>query len=84
MFVILWVFLCYRDIPVGILHWLYLGLGKHILKACMLELSEPKQEQLDVLIESSDQSGFQTKLSSDIVRYIDSRQGKDIKTYVRI
>lgn len=67
----------------GILHWLYLGIGKHLLKACIQELPEMKQEQLCMLIESCDQSAFGTKVSRDTIIYIDSRQGKDIKTYVR-
>ncbi|XP_065930111.1 uncharacterized protein [Magallana gigas] len=43
-----------------------------------------KQEQLCMLIESCDQSAFGTKVSRDTIIYIDSRQGKDIKTYLQI
>ena len=73
----------YRDIPIGILHWLYLGLGKHLIKACLEDLADTQRELLTLLIESCDQSAFHTKICPDTVTYIDSRQGKDIKTYVR-
>ena len=73
----------YRDIPIGTLHWLYLGLGKRMIKACLGDLSDTQRELLTLLIESCDQSGFHTKICPDTVTYIDSRQGKDIKTYVR-
>ncbi|XP_062599983.1 uncharacterized protein LOC134261573 [Saccostrea cucullata] len=74
----------HSDIPVGILHWLYLGIGKHLLKSCIQDLPEVKQVQLCMMIESSDQSALTTKVSSDTIKYLDSRQGKDIKTYVSI
>lgn len=61
---------------------MFLGLGKHLLKACIQDLNEDQQQKLQLLLESMDQSSFTVKLSPDIVKHIDSRQGKDIKQYV--
>ncbi|CAG2198771.1 unnamed protein product [Mytilus edulis] len=74
----------HSDIPVGLLHWMFLGLGKHLLKACIQDLNEDQQQKLQLLLESMDQSSFTVKLSPDIVKHIDSRQGKDIKQYIQI
>lgn len=51
----------YCDFNLEIFQWeysvgyKYLGIGKHLLKACFQELPEMKQEQLCMLTESSDQ-----------------------------
>ena len=73
----------FSDIPVGQLHWMYLGLGKFILKKSF-EISDNLKEKLVCIIDAMDQSSFKSKISSEIVTYIDSRQGKDIKNYVRL
>ncbi|CAG2252557.1 unnamed protein product [Mytilus edulis] len=73
----------HSDIPVGQLHWMYLGLGKFILKKSF-EISDNLKEKLVCIIDAMDQSSFKSKISSEIVTYIDSRQGKDIKNYLQI
>ncbi|XP_033760463.1 uncharacterized protein LOC117342414 isoform X2 [Pecten maximus] len=70
------------DIPVSLLHWMYLGLAKHLLKSCMNSLN--KDKVLVSLLDSMDQSSFKEKLSNQVIGYIDSRQGKDIKHYIQI
>ncbi|XP_064643579.1 uncharacterized protein LOC135497677 [Lineus longissimus] len=74
----------YRDIPVTILPWIYLGLGKHLLKFCINKLDDKKKEKLVLHLRSIDQSDFSVAFTSDITKYLDSRQGKDIKQYLQL
>ncbi|KAJ8321500.1 hypothetical protein KUTeg_000950 [Tegillarca granosa] len=72
----------HEDIPVSMLHWMFLGIGKHLLKVSFESLPENGIKIAECLIESLDQTSFKEKINKDLIRYIDSRQGKDIKHYV--
>ncbi|XP_064643582.1 uncharacterized protein LOC135497680 [Lineus longissimus] len=72
------------DIPVTILPWIYLGLGKHLLKFCINKLDDKKKEKLVLHLRSIDQSDVSVAFTSDITKYLDSRQGKDIKQYLQL
>ncbi|KAJ8316670.1 hypothetical protein KUTeg_005779 [Tegillarca granosa] len=73
-----------HDIPVSMLHWMFLGIGKHLLKVSFESLPENGIKIAECLIESLDQTSFKEKINKDLIRYIDSRQGKDIKHYIQI
>ncbi|XP_033763303.1 uncharacterized protein LOC117344604 isoform X2 [Pecten maximus] len=73
----------HRDTPIGVLHFLYLGLAKHLIKLCYESLSPQKKDELKVHLDSIDQTGFSYKVSAkSMLQYLDSRQGKDFKHYI--
>ena len=70
--------------PIGVMHLLYLGLVKHLIRFCFDQLSTEQKSTIQPHLLSIDQSTFQTALNCDMVRYLDSRQAKDMKHYVNI
>ncbi|XP_033731106.1 uncharacterized protein LOC117320703 [Pecten maximus] len=75
----------HRDTPIGVLHFLYLGLAKHLIKLCYESLSPQKKDELKVHLDSIDQTGFSYKVSAkSMLQYLDSRQGKDFKHYLQL
>ncbi|XP_071138224.1 uncharacterized protein [Mytilus edulis] len=81
----LWQFMDpHRDTPVGTLHFLYLGLAKHLIKYCLDTLNENQKNLLEKHLESIDQSDFAYQINTSFFKYFDSRQGKDFKNYLQI
>ncbi|XP_076117009.1 uncharacterized protein LOC143084835 [Mytilus galloprovincialis] len=81
----LWQFMDpHRDTPVGTLHFLYLGLAKHLIKYCLDTLNENQKNLLEKHLESIDQSDFAYQINTSFFKYFDSRQGKDFKHYLQI
>nr|XP_022310275.1 uncharacterized protein LOC111115731 [Crassostrea virginica] len=75
----------HRDTPVGILHFLYLGLAKHLIQLCLRSLSDDQVQLLEIHLSSIDQTGFRYQINgATFFRYIESRQGKDFKHYLQI
>lgn len=67
----------FRDIPVGLLHLIPLGLAKHLIVYIIKQMDDETLKRmgchLETLLPFKGQEFFQ---------YIESRQGKDFKSYV--
>ncbi|XP_069117410.1 uncharacterized protein [Argopecten irradians] len=75
----------HRDTPIGILHFMYLGLAKHLVKYCYEVLSSEKKELMSIHLDSMDQSDLDYRVSSQsMFTYMNSRQGKDFKAYLQL
>uniref|UniRef100_A0A8W8NVP9 Uncharacterized protein n=1 Tax=Magallana gigas TaxID=29159 RepID=A0A8W8NVP9_MAGGI len=75
----------HRDAPVGILHFLYLGLAKHLIQHCVRTLSEHQMQLLTLHLETVDQTDFSYRINADtFFKFLDSRQGKDYKHYLQV
>ncbi|XP_048756479.2 uncharacterized protein LOC125667163 isoform X2 [Ostrea edulis] len=73
----------HRDSPIGILHFLYLGLAKHLIQHCVGSLNERQRNLLIIHLKSIDQSDFSYKINPEtFFKYLESRQGKDYKHYI--
>ncbi|CAG2194116.1 unnamed protein product [Mytilus edulis] len=81
----LWDYLdTHKDTPIGILHFLYLGLAKQLIKFSLDSLTEHQKNLLKLHLDSIDQSSFSYRIQISFFQYIDSRQGKDYKHYLQI
>ncbi|XP_062587706.1 uncharacterized protein LOC134249366, partial [Saccostrea cucullata] len=69
----------HRDIPVGFLHLMPLGLTKHLVKCLTASLSDEKVEKLQAHLSSLTKLSFANKFFASL----DSRQGKDFKQYLQ-
>ncbi|XP_069105899.1 uncharacterized protein [Argopecten irradians] len=75
----------HRDTPIGLLHFMYLGLAKHLIQYCYENLTSEKKQMLALHLESIDQSQFEYKVTAQsMFKYRDSRQGKDFKLYLQL
>lgn len=69
-----------RDVPSGVLHLFHLGVLKHLLKACIEKMTDLQIAKLESHLSSFDD---QQKISHNICKHFNSRQGKDLKKMVR-
>ncbi|CAG2217414.1 unnamed protein product [Mytilus edulis] len=75
---------CHKDTPTGLLHFMYLGLVKHLVQLCLTKLSEQQKEKLELHLNSLNLTSFPYPVNGKFIKYVDSRQGKDFKTYVQV
>ena len=69
----------FRDIPVGLLHLIPLGLAKHLLVQIVRQMDEKRIKEMGCHLQS-----LTPQLGTDFFKNIESRQGKDFKNYVSI
>ncbi|XP_052076581.1 uncharacterized protein LOC127714542 [Mytilus californianus] len=70
----------HRDIPVGLLHLIPLGLAKHLVKLILQDLDSIQKLKLQLhLLSMVPGSKFQ-----NFFHYIDSKQGKHFKEYLQL
>lgn len=70
----------HKDIPVGMLHLIPLGLAKHLVKFIVNHCNESLVRKMDIHLQYvCPESRFQ-----NFFKYIDSRQGKDFKDYLQV
>ncbi|XP_078326415.1 uncharacterized protein LOC111111074 isoform X3 [Crassostrea virginica] len=71
----------HRDVPSGVLHLFHLGVLKHLLKACIEKMTDLQIAKLESHLSSFDD---QQKISHNICKHFNSRQGKDLKKMIQI
>ncbi|CAC5389903.1 unnamed protein product [Mytilus coruscus] len=69
----------HRDIPVGLLHLIPLGLAKHIIKFVLNNVGSDTVEKLSYHLIDTLGNGYK-----DFFKHFNSRQGKDLKSYLQI
>ncbi|XP_078318513.1 uncharacterized protein LOC111104890 [Crassostrea virginica] len=69
----------HRDIPVGMLHLLPLGLTKHLITFLVNQMDKTQLARMSCHLET-----VLPSKGPDFFRYIESRQGKDFKFYLQV
>ncbi|XP_078341811.1 uncharacterized protein LOC111114859 isoform X2 [Crassostrea virginica] len=69
----------HKDIPVGLLHLIPLGLAKHLLIQIVRQMDEKRIKEMGCHLQS-----LTPQLGTDFFKYIESRQGKDFKNYLQV
>lgn len=67
----------FRDIPVGLLHLIPLGLAKHLIVFIISQMDNETLKRMGCHLET-----LLPSKGLEFFQYIESRQGKDFKSYV--
>ncbi|XP_069109518.1 uncharacterized protein [Argopecten irradians] len=70
----------HKDIPVGLLHLIPLGMAKHLIKNIIAVCSDQQMEKLKTHLESTCNRG----IFFNFFKHLDSRQGKHFKEYLQV